>query len=59
MAKGMEPSFSTIAPPMGEVEGVSIVQSRLNHGGDMSYKGGRSGGGYGKKKNGKKMEAGY
>lgn len=59
MAKGMEPSFSTIAPPSGSVQGVSIVQSRLNHGGDMSYKGGRSGGGYGKKKNNKKMEAGY
>jgi hypothetical protein len=59
MAKGMEPTFSTIAPPMGSVQGVSIVESRLNHGGDMAYKGGRSGGGYGKKKGGKKMKVGY
>jgi hypothetical protein len=59
MAKGMEPTFSTIAPPSGSGQGVSIVESRLNHGGDMSYKGGRSGGGYGKKKNGKKTKAGY
>ena len=56
MAKGMEPTFSTIAPPMGSVDGVSIVESRLNHGGDMAYKGG---GGYGKKKGGKKMKVGY